>query len=325
MDSNEREYLGLVQYVGPSVEAGYLDARKSAEALLGLDDALRHFIDAQSSELSGTEYEIPVLIQKGSWQAIIPDDVASWVITALGGGSTAYVVEAARSMAKNDFREVGLRQVFMKALEAIQWTIRIGKHLGTLAERRFEHVRWRNGNAEVGITNAAGDLLFVPREFLELYERMPARILVRITSVVTEERWLEVVVRRDGEDDVESVTFEHKAVFCPTDGDVLFPELGHGAAFDCEGLVTRGNENSNSLGFLYKGHILTCYPHEGSIVRFKDALFLESRIVGSITREDRYGEATEPRPKIIFTDVSPIEANPRSKGDQQPLFFDDET
>jgi len=324
MARDEREYLGFIQYVGPSVDSGYLDAKKSAQALLGLDEALRYFVGAQSSELANADYEIPVRIQRGSWQALIPHDIGDWLATALGVGATAYVVTAARQMAKNDFREVGLRQVFAKAIEAIQWTIRIGKHVGTLAKRTFDNVRWRNANTEVGILNAVGEVLFVPVEFLQFYERMPANVLVKITSVVTEERRLEVVLHRNERDEVESVSFEDKAVFCPEDTSILFPELEHGAPFDCEGLVTRGNENTNSLGFLYEEHILTCYPKEGSIVRFKSALFLKSRMKGTISRADKFGEPTEPRPKIIFTDVTPVEEEPISEDNQQPLFFDNE-
>jgi len=70
------------------------------------------------------------------------------------------------------------------------------------------------------------------------------------------------------------------------------------------GIVTRGNERTNSIGFLYNEHVLTCYPRHGSIVRFKPHMFLRCRIVGEITRlNDETGESDEPRPKIIFDDL----------------------
>jgi hypothetical protein len=321
---NRQGYLGYIQYVGPSVESGFLGAKKSAQALLGIDEALRYFVSAQSAQLAGVEYEIPVRVQRGSWQALIPETLPEWVRTALGLAASAYLVKAAQKMAENDFDDVGLRSIFKNAIEAIQWAIRIGKHLGTLTKRTFENVRWRAGNTEIGIANDAGEVLYVPKEYLELFERMPRGLLVKITSVVTEERILEVVVNRDGVETSESVSFEHRPVFCPDDSAALFPQLKHGDVFDEEGLVTRGNENANSLGFLYEGHILTCYPKEGSIVRFKSALFVRSRMQGEVTRGDEFGEPTEPRPKIIFTHVTPLEMDELPDGSQPRLLFDDE-
>ena len=49
-----------------------------------------------------------------------------------------------------------------------------------------------------------------------------------------------------------------------------------------------------------------------------------THIVGTITREDKFGEPTELRPKIIFTDLVPVEDATAPVADQQPLFFDEE-
>lgn len=324
MAADEPGYLGMIQYVGPSVDSGFLDAKKSAQALLGLDEALRYFVSLQSAELAGVEYEIPVRVQSGSWQAMIPQNIEQWIRAIAGLGVSTYVVTAAGQMAKNDFRDVELRQVFVRAFQGIQWTIRIGKHVGTVSKRTFQNVRWQDGSSEVGLPNGDGNLLFVPPDFLNFYEQVPPSVLAKLASIVTEERRLDVVVHHDGRDEIESVEFEDRQVFCPEEFSELFPELEHGASFDCEGLVTRGNENANTVGFLYKDHILTCHPKEGSIVRFKDALFLKSRMVGTVSRADKFGQPTEPRPRIIFSDVTPIEAD-LPAGGQQPLFLDDET
>lgn len=318
-------YLGAVKYVGPSVVSGHLDAKKSAEALLGVDEAIRYFAGAQVSALANTEYEIPVSVRQGSVEIALPTEIGPYVAAVLASGVGTYVATAAKKMAENDFEDVGLQDVFRKSLEGIQWAIRIGKHVGSIARRTFEGVRWRNGNKEVGIPNAAGDLLYVPTEYLDLFEKMPAGLLVKITSVVTEERSLEVVVYRDQQaDEVATVSATEKPIFCPDVSDELFPELEHGADFDEEGLVTRGNENANSLGFMYEGHILTCYPEQGNIVRFKEALFLKCRMQGTVTRADKFGQPLEPRPKIIFTSVKPLEEGQDLTPSEQPLFLDDE-
>ena len=42
--TQQAEYIGLIRYRGKSLKKGYLDARKSAEVLIGFDESLRYFI-----------------------------------------------------------------------------------------------------------------------------------------------------------------------------------------------------------------------------------------------------------------------------------------
>lgn len=313
------ESLGGVRYVGESVESGYLDARKSAEALLGLDEAIRYFVGTESTPLARLDYEIPVKVEKGSWQAQIP----AWIAGGACVVVTAYLTAGAQQMAKNDFSEASLRAVFRHALEGIQWAIRIGKHLGTLAVRKFEGAKFRDGNREVGIPNAQGELLWVPLAFINAFEKMPAGLLSRLASVVTEGRALEVVVREGSVEVTETLAIQHKFVFCHEDSSVVLPELVHGDPFEGEGIVTRGNGNTNTLGFLYQGHILTCHPKDGKIIRFKQALFLRCRMTGVVSRTDKFGETTEAKPHIIFSDVVSLETDDSGTA-QEPLFLDDD-
>lgn len=316
------EYLGYFRYDGQSVEEGYLDARKSAEVLLGVDEAIRFFVGKQAPGLRNAEYELPVRIRKGSWEALIPHDLPTWLQTLAGASATAYAMKAAQKLAENDVGEAGLRDIFKKSLKAIQWVIRIGKHLGSVTRRTFEHVEWRFGNSEIGIPNEAGEILFVPTIYFDLYGQIPASLLAKITSVVEEDRELSIGVREGNQDEVVSVGFADKTVFCPSVEEELFPELTHGLEVELEGLVTRGNENANTIGFQYEGHILTCFPDDGSIVRFKPELFIRCKIVGKITRADRLGEPTELRPKIVFQNLSPLESDVAAPS-QQGLFDDE--
>jgi len=73
--------------------------------------------------------------------------------------------------------------------------------------------------------------------------------------------------------------------------------------------VTRGNENTNSLGVQYKDHVLSCRPRKGSVVRFKPGIFVKCKLKGSISREDKFGGHNDPRPKIIVDDVIPLEVD----------------
>jgi hypothetical protein len=320
--AKQPEYIGFIRYEGKPLKNGYLDARKSAEALLGIDESLRYFVGKQDSELSKINYEIPVRIQPGSWQAFIPHDITSWFKTALGVAAVTYFTTAAKRMADNDFKDAGLIPLFKKAIQAMQWMIKIGKHLGSLSKRSFDNLRFQNGTQEIGIPNNNGEYLYVPKIFLELFEQIPASILKKLASIVTKDIKLEIGVWSNNRDEIESLEMSHKTIFCPDD-ETLFPELKHNMEVKLKGLVTRGNENSNSIGFEYQCHILTCYPCDGSIVRFKPELFLNCEIEGVVSREDKFGSFTELRPKIKFSKLTPLEKD--APKESQPGLFDDET
>ena len=117
----------------------------------------------------------------------------------------------------------------------------------------------------------------------------------------------------------EIVTTKFKRIFTQEDDeeeDTLFPELKHGQPVQLEGEVTRGNERANTIGFGYQGHIITCLPKEGSIVRFKASLFLKCRIHGVISRSDEKSGLEAKRPKIIFTNIELLEDEEK----ELPLF-----
>lgn len=298
--------LGFLKYEGKLVEEGYLDARTSARALVGFDGALRYLVARQEPELTGTNFEIPVRIQRGSWEAIIPHTIGQWVWTALGLGATAYVTAAAKKLAENDFKEASIKDAFKHALKAIQWLIKIGKHLGSFTHRKLTSVKWKNDNAEIGIPNDKGEYLYVPVQYFEIYVECPAKLLSDMASVIESERELKIGVTENGKTDEETVSQSEKHIFvldAPEDNKMLFPELVHGMSVELDGVVTRENGVSNSIGFRYNDHILQCHPGEGSVIRYKPHLFLPCKIIGVINRESDEGTFDEPRPKIIFNDL----------------------
>ena len=72
MDQDEK-FIGYLKYSGKSVADGFLDTRKSAEALLGFDEMLRYFLLKEDPSLKDVDFEIPVKIRKGSWEMVIPE------------------------------------------------------------------------------------------------------------------------------------------------------------------------------------------------------------------------------------------------------------
>lgn len=327
-----QQYIGYVEYIGEGVTEGLLDTRKAAKALLGFDKSLRFFVGKQIPELQKTDYDIPVRIQKGSWQALIPENIEQWVMIGAGTVVTAYLVAAAKKMAERDFADVGLKDVFRKSLQGIQWFIKIGKHLGELGKKKFDNLRWQKNNTEIGIPNSDGDYLFVPKGFLEWFIEAPRPLLSDLSEVISVDRQLNVSIIYPDHVETVTITQYERHVFClkEEEEEVLFPDLKHGDIVELDGLVTRGNENANSIGFMYKEHILTCYPSKGSIVRFKLALFLNCKIAGTISRIDKFGGTNDPRPKIIFDNLVPLEDESEiqdlfeNEGQHKPIDSDEE-
>jgi hypothetical protein len=303
-------YIGYAKYEGERLETGAFDAKKSAKALLGLDEALRYFIAAQSPSLRNVDYEIPVRIEKGSWIAAIPIDIADLIKLGAGIVTTTYLTTAAKKMAERDFDGVGIKDAFAKSIEAIKWVISIGKHLGSLAQRRFENVKFADDNNLIGIPNEKGEYLYVPRQFLELYVGCSPKILDKLASNVDTTITLKVGVLIDGQPVSETISYEERSIFTDEgtedDEDVLFPELIHGETAVLDGEVTRENKTSNSMGFRYQGHILTAYPDTGNIVPFKPMLFVLCRLIGVVDRIDENGRIGAKRPKLIFSHLQPL-------------------
>lgn len=299
----EEGQIGYVKYSGELVRDGYLDARKSAQALLGVDEAVRFFVFQQAPELRTTNFEFPVKIKKGSWEI---------VIGGFGVIGLAYGVKAAQKMAENDFKDIGLKDVFKKALSAIQWMIRIGKHMGDVTIKKFKGVKFKDNNSLIGIKNSQGEFLYVPKEFLDFYYSASPTLLKKITEVVEDERTLSVGIYDGNAVIEETVTRRYRQIFTnevEDPGEVLFPELEHGQNVILEGELTRGNEMSNTVGIGYQGHILSGVPEVGSIVRFKPNLFLRCRVYGRVSREDEKGRLNARRPRIIFTRIESLESD----------------
>jgi len=312
---DDEKYIGYLKYKGKSVDDGLLDARKAAKALLGFDEAVRFFACQQSKKLQEVDFEIPIRVKRGSWEALIPTDIIGWIIAAGGVGVASYVGNAAKEMAKNDFGEKKLKDIFEHSLTAIQWMVRIGKHLGNVTKKHFENTKFRNDNTEVGIPNKEGEHLYVPMKYFKLYVAADYKLLKNVTELIEEERELELGVFKEGELTQEKISYREKYIFTSEDEDtedILFPELEHGKSVELTGHVTRGNEKANTLGFEYKGYILTCEPMDGTVVRFKKFIFSHCIVSGSISRENKEGGCTEQKPRIK---VSRIEYSSKSKKD----------
>lgn len=308
--ATENEGVGYIKFVGSAVEDGSIGADAAGNSLLALDELIRYFNRRQSKGFSSIPYEITVETHKGSWEVVI--------LGGVGIFAAAYIKKAAEKMAENDFGDVGFKDVIRKSLRAIKKLIDLAKHTKGRFDFSTSDLSWRIAEGVVGIENDEGETMYIPLEYFQWYIGMPRNSLKKLTHPIQQNRSLIVASQREGKIEETLITTEEKVYFghdsVINDEELLFPELEHGAIVELEGRLTRGNENTNSIGFEYSGHILNCVPEVGSIIQFKPALFLRCRIVATVTRLLKHTEADR-RPTLILRYVTPLETD-----DQLGLF-----
>jgi hypothetical protein len=302
------ETLAYLKYEGTLISEGYLDLKKSADVLYGLDKSLRYFLYQENQDIQEIEFDIPVRIKKGSWEALIPDSIEKIIIAASLFSAGAYSKKALEKMAERDFEKIGFKDLFKKAFKALVWVIKIAKHLRTMNKRDFKEIKFADDNKTALVTNEEGKTLAVPIEYLERYVACPENLLSQITKIIETERELEIGVNDQNEIDENKsvrITILEKEIFFKEEEneDILFPELKDGDYVEIEGHVTRGNENSNTIGFFYNGHVLTCYPSKGNVNEHKMKIFSNCKIKGYVDRTSKEGKLIEKRPRIRFIEL----------------------
>ncbi len=317
MTTTDTTYLGYFKYTGASVTNGYLDARTSAEALIGIDEVLRYFLYQEAPALQQIEFDIPVKIEAGSWQALIPGTLSEWLQIALSEGATTYLATTSKQSADNNFNNKEEKDIVKEAFKSIKWVVKIAAHMKSMAVKKFAKAEFNgseDGEDKVGIPNANGVLLYVPQKYLEVYAKCPEKLFTRLAKLVKEGRELEINLHpaepTDNDDRKEAarITGTDKYLFTKREDEeeTVFPDLKHGQYVELQGHVTRGNENTNTIGFDYQSHILICTPSGGKIQTYKSLLFTNCLIKGYIDRIDEDGNQNEKKPKIRFIDLLDI-------------------
>lgn len=302
------EEVGYLKYKGSLVEKGVIDARSAGMALVGLDETIRFFNSRQSSEYAKLEYEIPVHIEEGSWVAVVLAGAA----TIGGAFAFGYAKKAGEKMAENDWKDTGLGDVLKKSFSALSNLVKLSKHTGKSKDWDLENVVWRNNNQEIGVYNEAGELVFIQVEHIKWFKAMPSSLVSKMTDPIRENRTLAIGINTPDGFEEQEINNQQKRIFSKSENDedfdeFLFPEIEHADEVKLEGKLTRGNEQSNTVGFEYKGHILNCIPEEGNIVRYKPALFLRCIIEGTAIRHSKKRLNPDRKPTIIIKNIIPLD------------------
>lgn len=310
--------VGFVSFEWSGAPSGVIDASSGGHALLGLDDAIRYFNRRQSSGFNSTSYEVPVLTGQGSWVAVVLGILAV-PATAFG---LAYVKKAGEKMADKDFTDVGFLDIARRSMDALVKLVRLVKaKRGKLDVRKLE-VRWSDDATMAVVHTEDGDQISIPAEYLQWYSSIPHTTLRKLSAPVSAERVMIVGARQeDGSVDTVSFTETDRRNLVNDDGEddseFLFPELEHAMEVALEGIVTRGNQSTNSMGLQYRGHILNCTPETGSVKRFKPALFEQCRVYATVNRHVTSLTTLDYRPTLLVHDVVSLE----EKQSNQPGLF----
>ena len=172
-----------------------------------------------------------------------------------------------------------------------------------------------------------GEILSVPKKYFDIYTKCPENLFSKNANLISKEKILEIGVFENGKEEKVTITNKERGIFYvgddeePSEEEILFPELVDGQKVELVGEITRATESTNTIGFSYSGHVLTCKPSDGSIAAFKKKVisrienhfFPMVKIVGTIKRTNENHLFEEKRPQIIFTDIVPMEKTPNNQ------------
>lgn len=295
---NEDSIVGYLKYEGISVQEGIMNAADIVSSLDGFSQAIQFYVKKTNSQYENIKLDIPVKVQQGCIEYIVP--ILKWSIVAYAAGAIAQI-------AQNDFKDVNSKDIFLFPIKCISYIIKIAKHLGRIEKNPKIHFSIQD--PFVTIYNDDGHKIIVPKDIFKLYLETPSYLLAKMANIVNSERILEVgYIDEKTTIHKETITCKEKHIFSDEneEGDIL-PELVHGANVEIEGEITKGNSSTNRLGIKYKEKILTCIPAQTSIKHYKDCIFRKCKIYGIIDRKDEFGNITEKKPKIIFFKLIPLE------------------
>src|SRR5690606_2797657 len=222
-----------------------------------------------------------------------------------------YVIKAAQTMAANDFKDTGLKDAIRASAQALVYLVRLIKHKRGDVDLKKEKISWDMKKEVALINNADGETLEIPAEYLEWYSSLPRNALNNL-AYGGKERATRTIGAETSERTyiTTSITREERILFgFPEEeepAEFLFPELANGDEVLLQGRLTRGNEQTNSMGLEYRGHILNCVPQVGNVNRYKTLLFTECVVSGVISRFPRGGVRPERKPTVVISDIRQV-------------------
>ena len=170
-----------------------------------------------------------------------------------------------------------VKAIFRETFKTIQWVIKLVSHVKGF-RKKFENVKITKVGCAL-IKNDDDEELEVPIAILSTIEKCPRDLFSKVASIVSSNQELEIGLNVGGKIETVKITEETRRIFYieEEDRDEILPELKDGDEVTLTGVVIRANESTQSLGFGYKDHIITCKPREGKhLADFKHALISQN-------------------------------------------------
>jgi len=298
------DFVGFIKLEGGSIKDGKIELTNAIRFLKGIDETLSYFIEKTAPEYKHADYSLQVEVASGSiWVYLIEITV---------GG---LVLGMSQQLGANIVGDKKPLEILKASIKKLQSTAKISKHVEGIDRKKIESPKFE-GNKRVGIPNSRGEYLWVTKEELDSFSAAPKNLYQDLVAPVSEGVDLSIGLKVDNNIIEEEIKQADKSFFSSDDadnekGDTVLPELGDGEYVELDGELTRGNDRTNTFGFAYKGHIITCTLKEGRVKEHKLELFDKVRITGTVTRryEGKVSDEEKKKPKIKIETITDLENN----------------
>lgn len=319
------ESIAYIKYEGANVHEGVFGILDSVHALMGVNKALRYYVEKDIPELKKVSYDFPVEIRRGSWEMSIPEAIESLMQVVQNHYGTLALLEIGIYLRKvfekageEGFLETGpakdIRKITIAAVEKIQWVIKYVKHMQGF--NREPRIKFSNNNESITVFNNEGKPLSLPASLIDVILRCPKDLIDDMVKPVKADCTLRIAVRKGDHWDEEIISDADRELFyAETEELDELPEMVDGDIVTIEGLVVRANEKEQSFGLQYKNHVITCKPEEGkSLASFKAGLISSSlgklyqkdvKVTALIERVNADGKY-KTRPRLFVSEVTPM-------------------
>lgn len=287
---------------------GEVDLGAARLLLEGTQEAMNYLLKREDSSLAKKEnIDYPIITREGSWEILIP--FGTFVAGAVGGafikGLNSYASVVGAKIGEKQLAAKETREIFENAFKKLDIIIKIAQHLGVIDRKQPLNTRIVDYQSKkVLLINNEGNVLSTTLDEIQVYLECPQKLFRSLASVVTDHRTVTIGYMSQGTVIQSIIDRDTKEIFAPDEDqhEPILPELQDGQYVTLRGYVSRGNQITNTIGFKYKDHVITCEPTEKLITGYINAHYKMCDISGVITRtsklEVEHGKTD--RPKIKF-------------------------
>lgn len=309
---------GFIRVDGDDIIAGQIDIQTARAILDGTQSTFDYLLKKEDSSLAKIKnINYPITTREGCWELLVP--FGAYVAGAASGafttGLNAYAKTTGTKLAEKQFTQKENRELFESAFKKLEVVIKISQHLGVIDRKTPLDIKLVDYKSKkILLKNQHGNVLSITTDELDIFRECPEKLLRSLASVVTDYRTVSIGYMKDGKIHESVIDRDTKEIFAPEDDPQIpvLPELLNGEYRTLRGYVSRGNQITNTIGFQYNGHVVTCEPNDKLISGYLNAHYKTCEITGLIVRTSNAEVALgkRDRPKIIFDNLTVIEDVP---------------